>query len=322
MLQWGGEAAAGHGGARAGKFRGGPLRDHAAAAGARAGTQIDHAVGAANRVLVVFNDDQRVALAAQPVQGVEERRIVARVQADGGLVEHVAYALQIRSELRRQANALGLAAGERGSGAIQLQIAQPHVAEKSRARRQLGQQVAGDVALATGQFEFLEDRRELAYRKIGERGDRSIAEQHMKCDRIETLTPAIGTAGRLCRTGFPPSGLLAALLGVELLQLQSGAEAAHAPSMLRVEGEQPRVEFRKSGAAVGAGAFGGKDARRRRGDMHHTAPVLQRKLERLAQFGLARRADSQCGHGQFDVMLDEAIEPRPLRGRQQPAVDL
>ena len=103
-----------------------------AAAGARAGAQIDHMVGAADRVLVVFDHDQGIALAAQSIQRIEQCDIVARVQPDGGLVQHVAHALQIRPELRRQANALRLAARERGGRAIQLQIAQAHVAEEMR----------------------------------------------------------------------------------------------------------------------------------------------------------------------------------------------
>jgi hypothetical protein len=41
------------------------------------------------------------------------------VQADGGLVEHVAHALQIGAELRREADALRFAARKRWSGAIQ-----------------------------------------------------------------------------------------------------------------------------------------------------------------------------------------------------------
>ena len=52
-------------------------------------------------------------------QRVEQHLVVARVQADGGLVEHVAHALQVGAELRGQADALRLAAGQRRRGAVQ-----------------------------------------------------------------------------------------------------------------------------------------------------------------------------------------------------------
>ena len=114
---------------------GSALGHQPAAAGARARTQIDDVIGAANRVFVVFDHHQGIALGAQPLEGIQKRDVVARVQADGGFVEHVAHALQIRSELRRQSNALRLAAGEAGRGAVQLQIAEPDVAEKARSGR-------------------------------------------------------------------------------------------------------------------------------------------------------------------------------------------
>src|ERR1700676_4243905 len=196
MLQWGRETPAGRRYPQAGKFRGGPLRDHAAAAGTRAGTQIDHMVRAANGIFVVFDHDQRIALGTQPIQGIEERGIVARMQADGGLVQYIAHALQIRSELRRQANALSLAAGESRGGAIQLQIAQTDIAQKSGARGKLRQQVAGDVAFAADQLERLQVCGELLYRQIGKRSDRPFAEQHVKRDRIEPPTRTVRTHGR------------------------------------------------------------------------------------------------------------------------------
>ncbi len=93
MLQRGRKTAAGRRDPGGGKFRGGSLRDHVAAASTRTGTQVDHPVGAANGVFVVLDHDQRIALGTQPVQCAEECGVVARVQADGRLVEDVAHAL-------------------------------------------------------------------------------------------------------------------------------------------------------------------------------------------------------------------------------------
>jgi hypothetical protein len=98
-----------------------------AAALAGAGADVDDVVGAADGVLVVLHHHQRVALVAQLGQRVQQDAVVARVQADGRLVQHVAHALQVAAQLRRQADALRLAAAERGRGAVQRQVAQAHL---------------------------------------------------------------------------------------------------------------------------------------------------------------------------------------------------
>ena len=90
-------------------------------------------------------------LAAQSIERVEQRRVVARMQADRRFVEHVAHSLQIRTELRGETNALCLAARQRGRGAIELQVAEAHVAEECGARRQLREQVARDLEFAARQ---------------------------------------------------------------------------------------------------------------------------------------------------------------------------
>ena len=96
------------------------LRDQPAAALAGTGTDVDDVVGRAYRVLVVLDDDQCVALVAEVLQRTEQHLVVARVQPDRRLVEHIADALQVAAELRREPDALRLAAatrsGRRGRG--------------------------------------------------------------------------------------------------------------------------------------------------------------------------------------------------------------
>ena len=50
----------------------------------------------------------------------EQRCVVARMQADGRLVEHVEHAAQVGAELRGEPDALGFAAAERVGGAVEL----------------------------------------------------------------------------------------------------------------------------------------------------------------------------------------------------------
>ncbi len=88
------------------------LRHDLAPVDARAGAQIDHVVGGADRVLVVLDHDHRVAEVAQPLQRFQQPVVVALVEADAGLVEHVEHAAEARTDLAGEADALALAAAD------------------------------------------------------------------------------------------------------------------------------------------------------------------------------------------------------------------
>ena len=84
-----------------------------AAAVAGAGAEVEQIIGGGDHFAVVLDQDQRVAEVAQVLQGLEQPAIVARVQADGRLVEDVEHAGQAAADLAGQANALRFAAGQR-----------------------------------------------------------------------------------------------------------------------------------------------------------------------------------------------------------------
>ena len=123
-----------------------------AAQAARAGAQVDHVVGALDGLGVVLHHQHRVAHVAQLRQRFQQAAVVARVQADGGLVEHVQHAAQLGADLRGQADALRLAAGERGGGAVQAQVVQPHGGEKLQPPADFIQHAAGDLHLALAEL--------------------------------------------------------------------------------------------------------------------------------------------------------------------------
>ena len=93
-----------------------------AAQASGAGPEIDDVIGALDGFGVVLDHEHGVAEIAQAHERVEQAVVVARVQADGRLVEHVQHAAELRSDLRGQAYALRFAAGERGGGAVQAQV--------------------------------------------------------------------------------------------------------------------------------------------------------------------------------------------------------
>jgi len=69
------------------------LGHQVAAALAGAGADVDDVVGAADRVFVVLDDDQRISLPGQLGECAEQYLVIPRVQADRGLVQHIADAL-------------------------------------------------------------------------------------------------------------------------------------------------------------------------------------------------------------------------------------
>ena len=81
------------------------------------GSYVHNPVGFAHGVFVVLNHDKRVAHIAQLGQGFDEAAVIALVQTNRGLVEHVEHADQAGTNLSCEADALRLTAGERTGGA-------------------------------------------------------------------------------------------------------------------------------------------------------------------------------------------------------------
>ena len=98
-------------------------RDDVAAVLAGAGAEVDQVVGGHHRALVVLDHDHRVAEVAEPVEGRDQLLVVALVEADRGLVEHVHDADQTGADLGREADPLRLAAGERAGRAAEREVA-------------------------------------------------------------------------------------------------------------------------------------------------------------------------------------------------------
>jgi hypothetical protein len=146
--------------------------------------------------------------ALSSVQGVEQDAVVARVQADGRLVQHVADALQVRSQLRRQADALRLAARQRGRGAVQGQVAQADLLQEGQARTDLAEHVTGDVVRAALQRQRVDPAQRLVDAESGDGGDGLGSEAHRPRDRVQARAAAV-RAGQVAHLQL---GLVAELL--------------------------------------------------------------------------------------------------------------
>jgi hypothetical protein len=83
----------------------------------------------------MLHHDDRVAEVAQVLQRFQQALIVALVQADGGLVEHVEHAGQAGADLRGEPDALAFAARQRAGGARQRQVIEADIVEEASAAR-------------------------------------------------------------------------------------------------------------------------------------------------------------------------------------------
>ena len=139
-----GDVVAGDRTRRVHQVRGGPGVDDIAAVLAGARADVDQPVGLFDGLLVVLDDDQRVAEIAQVMQRFDEPLVVALVQTDGRLVEHVHDADEPGADLRGESDALRLAARQGLRGARQRQVVEPDVVEEPEPCADLLEHLAGD----------------------------------------------------------------------------------------------------------------------------------------------------------------------------------
>ena len=143
-----------------------------AAVAARAGTEVDDPVGRFDRRLVVLDDEHRVAEVAQAMQRADQALVVALVQADRRLVEHVQHARQLAAELRREPDALRLAARQRARRAMQRQVVEPDVEQERQPVLDLLEHLAGDLRARAGELHRRDEVVRLAHRHAGDLDDR------------------------------------------------------------------------------------------------------------------------------------------------------
>ena len=114
---------------------------------AGAGAEIDDVSRRRDGVGIVLDDEDGVAEVAQGFEDVDEALGVARMQADGRLVENVERADQMRAERGGELDALRFAAGERGGEAIEREVVEADFIEELQARANFFENFLGDFRL-------------------------------------------------------------------------------------------------------------------------------------------------------------------------------
>ena len=111
-------------------------------------------IGGAHRVLVVFDDQHRVAEVTQTLERHDQLVVVALMQADRGLVEDVEHADQRRPDLGRQADALRLPARQRRRCAFHAEVADADVLQEAESLLDLAQDQLRDPPIMLRKLEL------------------------------------------------------------------------------------------------------------------------------------------------------------------------
>ena len=164
----------------------------------RARSDVDDPVGRANGVFVVLDDDERVAEVLELDQRLDEPPVVALVQADARLVEHVEHAGEARADLGREADALRFATAQRRGRASEVEVAEPDLDQELEPQPDLAQHRGGDVRLAVGQRERSHERVGVDEAELADIRDRVVVDRDCEHLGLEPLAVA-DRAGRLAQ---------------------------------------------------------------------------------------------------------------------------
>ena len=158
--------------------------------------QVHQVVGRADGLLVVLDDDHRVAEIAQPAERRQQAPVVALVEADGRLVEDVEHAAQRRANLRGQSDALPFAAGQGGRAAAERQVPDADVGQEPQAVLDLAQDAPADQIFAGRQRHGLEHLQRVVEREIHVLGDRAPLQPHAAALGLQAGAAARGAGAQ------------------------------------------------------------------------------------------------------------------------------
>ena len=143
-------------------------------------------------VLVVLDDHHRVAQIAQAGERLDEALVVALVQTDRRLVEHVEHADQAGC---RSATPGGCAAPHRRPAwrpTVEREVVEAHVEQEAHAGVDLLHHALGDEAVALVEFESGEELGRLTDRQVAHLGDVVVADRDRQRRRLEPGSLADG----------------------------------------------------------------------------------------------------------------------------------
>src|SRR6185312_11384428 len=99
------------------------------------------------RVLVMLDDEHGVAEGLEALERLQQAVVVLLVEADARFIQHIEDSGEARADLRREADALALAAREGAAGAVEVEIVEADIVEEAEALVDLLEDGLGDSVL-------------------------------------------------------------------------------------------------------------------------------------------------------------------------------
>ena len=120
-----------------------------------AGTRsnVDQPISLTNRILIMFDDDKRIAEIPQMMQCPDQTLVITLMQSDGRFIQHIHHADQTGADLRGKTDTLRFAAGQRGRGTRQRQIIKTDIVQEAKTRLDLLEHLARDQRRGAGELQ-------------------------------------------------------------------------------------------------------------------------------------------------------------------------
>src|SRR5882757_8063697 len=160
-----------------------------------AGAEIDDVAGGFDGVRIVFDDENGVAKVAQGFEDVDQALRVARVEADGRLVENVKRADEMRAERGGELDALGFAAGEGGGETVEGEVVEADFVEELEAAANFFEDFVGDGFLHFGKLQRREKDTRFLDGEFADFGNRFVCNANGAGFGAKARATAIGAGG-------------------------------------------------------------------------------------------------------------------------------
>ena len=168
----------------------------------------------------MFHHNQGVSDIAQALQRGDEALVIALVQTNGGLIQHVEDSRQAGANLGGEANTLCFAARQRGGAAVKGEVVQADVEKEAQAGLDLLEHSTSNDLLAVAQHERVEELRRLLDGQCRQASDGLLAMRGRGQTHRQDFRLQAGTATSVTRhTAGVLKKTVLLRLGIRLIEL-------------------------------------------------------------------------------------------------------
>ena len=156
---------------------------------------INDVIGFPHHLFIVLNDHHRVVKVPEMLQHTDQTVRIARVQANGWLIEDIQGVRQIAAQTACELYPLAFPATQAVGQPVEGEIAQPHVEQGGQPLSDLQEDPAGDLFFVIRQGKTSEPLVQIAYLHGAKFADMGAADLHIQCLRTKPVATAGMTGG-------------------------------------------------------------------------------------------------------------------------------